>query len=253
MNRPACFVLVHGAWHGGWSWWKVRRLLQEAGSDVFTPTLTGLGDRSHLSGPEVDLSTHIEDIVSVLELEDLTEAVLVGHSYGGNVITGVAERVPERLAHLVYMDGFVPKDGESLLDLMSPAVRQEFDLRVQAEGDGWFLPGRYAEPWATALRDHYGVTDETDLARMVPRMRSQPYKTFTEPLRVANKAAETLPRTYIRCTQYPNPALSRYAEVAQSPDSGWQYRELVASHDGMVARPRQLAELLLELAKNDQA
>jgi pimeloyl-ACP methyl ester carboxylesterase len=253
MNGTPSFVLVHGAWHGGWAWWKVRRLLQEAGTEVFTPTLTGLGERFHLAGPEVDLSTHIEDIVAVLELEDLTEVVLVGHSYGGNVITGVAERVPDRLAHLVYMDGFVPKDGESLLDLMSPAVRQEFEMRVQTEGDGWFLPGRYAEPWETALRDHYGVTDEADLARMVPRMRSQPYQTFTEPLRVADQAAAALPRTYIRCTQYPNPALSRYAEAARRPDSSWQYRELEASHDGMVSRPRELTELLLELAGTDHA
>jgi pimeloyl-ACP methyl ester carboxylesterase len=248
MNQPASFVLVHGAWHGGWSWWKVRRLLQDAGSEVFTPTLTGLGERSHLSNPDIDLSTHVEDVVAVLEHEDLKRVVLVGHSYGGNVITGVAERVPDRLAHLVYIDGFVPKNGESLLDLMSPAVRQEFDMRVETEGDGWLIFGRYAEPWETALRDHYGVTDEADLARMVPRMRPQPYKTFTEHLRVGNQAAAALPMTYIRCTRYPNPALSRYAEAAQKPDSGWQYRELDASHDGMVARPRELAELLLNLA-----
>src|SRR5437660_801825 len=109
----ATFVLVHGAWHGGWCWRKLMPLLRSAGHAVWTPTLTGLGERAHLGNPDVGLSTHVQDVVNVLEYEDLSNVVLVGHSYGGMVITGVAHQMPGRLAHLVYLDAFVPKDGQS--------------------------------------------------------------------------------------------------------------------------------------------
>jgi pimeloyl-ACP methyl ester carboxylesterase len=249
MSDMATFVLVHGAWHGGWEWRKLERPLRAAGHGVFSPTLTGLGERAHLAHSGIGLVTHVQDIVSFLEYEDLTGVTLVGHSYGGNVISGVAERVPERLHHLVYLDGFVPRDGESLVDLLPPEVQREFEDRVQTEGEGWLIPSRFPEPWETALRDHYGVTDEADLRWMVPRMRPHPFKTMTDPIRLGNPAAGALPRTYIRCTQYPNAALSRFAEAARTPGSGWNSLELAAGHDAMVSVPDELADLLLGIAR----
>src|SRR5215211_1043953 len=125
----ATFVLVAGAWHGGWCWRKVTPLLRAAGHEVFAPTLTGLGERSHLAHPDVGLTTHIQDIVNLLEYEDLNDVVLVGHSYSGMVITGVAEQVPGRLAHLVYLDAFVPENGQALVDLLPPEGRQSNEAR----------------------------------------------------------------------------------------------------------------------------
>src|SRR5262245_30690572 len=125
-------VLVHGGWEAGWCWRKVVPLLRDAGHEVFAPTLTGLGERKHLASPEVGLDTHVQDIVGVLESEELDEVILVGHSYGGMVIAGVAERVPERLAQLVYLDAFVPEDGQSTLDLLPPEYQRDMTARVQA-------------------------------------------------------------------------------------------------------------------------
>ena len=141
------FVLVHGAWGGGWAWRPtVGALLREAGHEVFTPTLTGLGERAHLASPDIDLETHINDIVGVIEYENLHDVVLMGHSYGGMAITGVADRVPERLAHLVYVDAFVPEDGQSLADLIGPGTAEGMIARAQAEGDGGGYRSRHCRP-----------------------------------------------------------------------------------------------------------
>src|SRR4029450_13175141 len=134
------YLLVHGGWVGGWIWNRVAPILRKAGHDVFTPTLTGLGERAHLANPDIDLATHIQDVVSVLEFEDLKRVVLVGHSYGGMVITGVAERTAERLNHLVYLDAFVPRDGQSVADLVSPELAASFEEGVRLSGDGWRIP-----------------------------------------------------------------------------------------------------------------
>src|SRR5215831_5722049 len=135
----ATFVLVHGAWHGGWCWKKVTPLLRAAGHEVYTPTLTGLGERVHLASPKVDLTTHIQDVVNVLDYEDLHEVVLVGHSYGGVVIAGVADRVPSRVGHLVYLDAGVPHNGEGYLDLL-PNLRALIEEDSRLNGDGWRVP-----------------------------------------------------------------------------------------------------------------
>ena len=154
----ATYVLVHGAWHGGWCWKRVAPLLRAAGHEVYTytPTLTGLGERAHLLSRDIDLDTHITDIVNVLAYEELTDVVLVGHSYGGMVIAGVADRVPERVAHLVYLDAFVPRDGQAVHDIFSPEFAAHLQALALAEGDGWRIP---APPAAS-----YGVTAAADLA-----------------------------------------------------------------------------------------
>jgi pimeloyl-ACP methyl ester carboxylesterase len=245
--NKATFVLVHPAWHGGWCWRKVKPLLQARGHDVHTPTLTGLGERSHLAHPEVGLETHIEDVRNVLKYEDLSRVILVGHSSSGVVITGVADRAPERLAHLVYLDAFVPENGQSMMNLIPPNRLQGIEARVQSEGKGWLLPSLAPAPWDQFVRDAWGVTDDADRRWMVARLGPTPFKHFTDQVRRSNAAAETLPRTYIRCLQWPNPMYDRYAETARK-GGVWRYRELATSHLAFITMPRELADLLLEIA-----
>ena len=136
----ATFVLVHPAWFGGWCWRKVTPLLRARGHDVHTPTLTGLGERAHLACPEIGLGTHIEDAVNVLRYQDLSDVILVGISSGRMVISGVADRLPQRIARLVYLDAVVPEEGQCLLDLIPPDRRAAMEALVEAEGNGWLLP-----------------------------------------------------------------------------------------------------------------
>ncbi len=245
----ATFVLVPGAWHGGWCWKKVTALLRAADHEVFAPTLTGLGERSHLAGPNVDLSTHVRDVASLLVYEDLERVILVGHSYAGMVITGVAERAPERLGHLVYLDAFVPGDGQAQVDITAPEREQRaaMEERVRAEGAGWSLPSLRPGPWEPFLREQWRITDEADLRWVLARLDPHPYATMTEPVRCANPAAAALPRTYIRCALLPHPHFDRFGAAAKEAGSGWRYREVVSGHDAMVTAPRELAVLLLEL------
>jgi pimeloyl-ACP methyl ester carboxylesterase len=209
--------------------------LRKAGHDVVTPTLTGLGERSHLAHPDIDLDTHVEDIVAVLSYEDLRDVVLVGHSYGGMVITGVAARGAEWLAHLVYLDAFVPDAGQSLLDFVGELA---IPVRQQAEAAGGFVPSFPAEA--------FGVTAEADMAWVQPKLTPQPFKTFTQPVGDL-EAAGALPRTYIYCG---NPAMGPFDQFAEKTKtaSGWRYRELETGHDAMVTMPQELTEILLELA-----
>jgi pimeloyl-ACP methyl ester carboxylesterase len=246
-SNNAIYVLVHPAWHGGWCWKKMTPLLQARGHDVYTPTLTGLGERSHLAHPEIGLETHILDVVNVLKYEDLRRVILVGHSSGGAVITGVADRVPEQLAHLVYLDAFVPADGQAMMDIIPPERRQGMEQRVQAEGKGWLLPSLAPAPWDQFLREAWRITDDADRGWMLARLTATPFKVFTDPVRRSNPAAEKLARTFIRCLQWPNPMFDRYAETARRT-TGWRYRELPTSHEPFVTHPEELANLLAEAA-----
>jgi len=249
-RREATFVLVHPAWFGGWCWRKLVPMLQAGGYRVYTPTLTGLGERAHLLRRGIDLSMHIEDVVGVLEFEDLHGVVLVANSSGGMVITGVAERVPERIAQLVYVDAFVPTDGESLVDLLPPERRQGLQQFVDAEGEGWLLPRFAPLPPDRVVREIFDVTGDEDVAWILPRLRPTPFRHFTEPVRLADPAAAGLPRVYIRCRGFQmgtHPAFDRHARLAQE-SPGWRYRELDAPHLPYVTHPQALADILLEVA-----
>jgi pimeloyl-ACP methyl ester carboxylesterase len=238
---------VHPAWHGAWCWKKIVPLLREKGCLAVTPTLTGLGERSHLARPDVGLEVHINDILSVLKYENLRDVVLVGHSSSGVVITGVADRVPEQIAHVVYLDAFVPEDGQSVLDLITPERRLALEALVEAEGHGWLLPRFAPPPWETIVREMWGVTDPDDVRWMLERLGPTPVGHFKDPVRLRNPAANRLPRAYVRCKQFPNPRFDRHAEMAKQSEL-WRYRELESSHHPAVTAPRQVADLLLDIS-----
>ena len=235
----ATFLAVHGAWAAGWFWTKMRPLLREQGHELITPTCTGIGERSHLSHRDVDLETHIQDILNVLAFEDLTDVTLVGHSYGGMVATGVADRAPDRVAQLVYVDAFVPQSGESLLDLLPEAARARMLDAVRLNGDGWRVPPNPMPP----------DSSEADVAWAVPRRVMQPLKTFERPIHLTGAFAR-LRRTYVYCTRTAAGDVFRpFAERARS-EAGWRYVELDSSHNPHVTAPGALASLLDKLARD---
>jgi pimeloyl-ACP methyl ester carboxylesterase len=241
------FVLVHPAWHGAWLWKKVTPLLREKANLVFTPTLTGLGERTHLASPAIGLDVHVNDVVNVLTYEDLHGVVLVGHSSSGAVVTCVADRAPERIARVVYLDAFVPEDGQSVFDLVTPDRRQALEQLVRTEGQGWLLPRFAPPPWEAIVREMWGVTSDDDVRWMLERLCPTPVGHFRDPVRLTNPAAVKLPRAYIRCRRFPSPRFDRHAEMARQTTS-WQYRELPASHHAPVVIPDTVADLLLELS-----
>jgi pimeloyl-ACP methyl ester carboxylesterase len=243
----ADFVLVHPAWLGGWCWKKLVPLLAKQGHRVHTPTLTGLGERSHLAHPGIVLQTYVDDVVNVLTYEDLRGVILVGTSSSGAVITGVADRVPERISQLIYVDAFVPSDGQALWDLIPPQRRPAMEMLVQTEGFGWLLPRVAAQPWAQFAREGWQVTDEADLTWMLTRLRPTPFGFFTSPIRLLNPAAERLPRTYIRCRGWVNPSFDRHVETA-SQDPRWHLYQLDSGHLPYITSPHQLAPMLLQPA-----
>jgi len=232
------FVLVHGAWHGGWCWRKVTPLLRAAGHDALTPTLTGLGDRAHLASPAVDLELHVRDLLATLEAEDARDIVLVGHSYGGVVGTVVADRAPERVARLIYLDAPIPADGQCAADLIAPAQFADFQDRAQRTGDGW----RFAPNPPAAL----GLDDLADIAWAEPRLTPQPLATFTQPARLTG-AVGGVARAFLFCA--PARAGSLLPEfAARARAAGWPYAEVAAGHDAMIAAPAATAAALLALA-----
>ncbi len=236
----AQYVLVHGGGHGGWCYGPVARLLRAAGHEVHTPTLTGLGERAHLLSPGVDLDVHITDVTNVLHYEDLTDVILVGHSYGGMVITGTADRVPGRIAQLVYLDGAIPEDGESLAGMtpqLMDAARRSARVVDGVEVVLW--------PEPDAGRS-YGVTDPAALAWMQVRLTPHPWRSFEQPLRLANGAAvKKIPRTNINCTETLGRRPPERAGRAYEADRVW---EIDTGHDLMITEPAAVAEMLERLA-----
>lgn len=239
--RMATFVLVHGGFHGGWCWKRLTPFLRDAGHLVYTPTLTGLGERSHLASPAVNLSTHIQDILNVLTYEDLTDVILVGHSYSGMVITGVADAASERVKKLVYLDAFVPEDGQSLAAIFRPPASEAESYEVPLL-DGWLVPYPHREY-------PFGITAEDDIQWVRDKITPQPIATFTEPVRLTSGALSTIPHVYIYLRppgeQPMDTEFIWYAERAQK-QPGWKYHELVSGHDAMIIVPQAVAALLLE-------
>lgn len=230
------FVLVHGGWHGGWCWRRVAPLLRERGHDVRAPTLTGLGDRAHLARPHTGLALHVRDVLAVLDLDDLRDVVLVGHSSSGAVITGVAQRAPERVRELVHLDSFVPRPGESVFDLLPPQRREHFEGLVDAAGRIVLDPGAAMDGWA--------VTDPDDRAWVGPRLRPHPVGGLADALPIIE--VPDLPRRYVHCTVKPRgDSFAGFADAA-STDPGWRFDTLSTGHDAMVTAPKELADLLCD-------
>lgn len=227
------FVLVHGGWHGGWCYRRVADLLRAEGHAVFTPTLTGLADRSHLFSEKVDLTTHQHDVTNLIAWEGLDNVVLAGHSYGGMVITRVAGEIPEKLSALVFIDAMVPHADECLADLMSPTLRDNIK--------GLAAAGETALPPIPAR--HFRV-NENDEAWVDSLCTAQPVRSFTEPMGDTGARDSFGNKIYIRAAGYPSPGLDAMAARVQA-QGGWRYEEIDGGHDLMVDCPDALSEVLL--------
>jgi pimeloyl-ACP methyl ester carboxylesterase len=221
------WLAIHGAWSAGWTWKKMYPLLEGDGSKLWAPTMTGLGERAHLANPDITLETHILDILGVIETEGLSGVTLIAHSYGGMVGTAVADRAADRVKQLIYLDAFVPDDGQALIDVPGgPKISPDAD-------------------WRVSPRPIPPDTSAEDAAWIAPRRGAQPLGTFTTPLRLSRPLS--LPRAYIRCTRVA-PGDPHVASAAKAREAGWPYREIDASHSPHVTAPELLAATLKELA-----
>jgi pimeloyl-ACP methyl ester carboxylesterase len=211
-------------------WSRLARLLRGAGHEVFTPSLTGIGERAHLSSPSVDLSTHVADVLNVLEYEQMSELVLVGHSYGGMVVTGVADQAARRIRALVYLDAFVPANGQALVDLVGPEVRAALLAR-----EDWKVPPRTPQS--------QGMTDPEEIAWIEGRRNAQPLKTFTQAVSVKGNFRGR--RIYVFCSGYSPSTFTGFAAQARG-DPAWRYHELPTHHYPQISLPRETAGILLQ-------
>ena len=224
---PKTFLVCHGAWSAGWAWKKMHPLMQAAGHRLVTPTYTGLGERVHLANPSIDLESHIQDVLNVIKYEDLRDIVLLGHSYGGMVATGVADRARDRVSQLIYVDAFVPADGQCLLDFLNESERQRM-LALAKSGDGWRVPPNPTPP----------DTSQADVEWLSERRVDMPIKCFQMPLKLSGGEL-TLPRSYIYATRAsPADTFRPFAERARS-DPAWRYYEIDASHSPNVTHRRR--------------
>ncbi len=234
-TSPKTFLLCHGAWGGGFAWRKMHALMLAAGHRLLTPTYTGLGERAHLAHQGLDLEAHIQDILKVIEYEDLRDIVLVGHSYGGMVATGVADRARDKVAQVIYIDAFVPDDGQSLFDL-NEAGRAS-SREAAKNGDGWRIPPMPTPP----------DTSPADVEWLSPRRVQMPIKCFEQQLKLQNGPL-TLPRSYIYATRIsPADTFGRFSRMTKN-DPAWRYFEIDASHSPNVTAPEALMELLQKIA-----
>jgi pimeloyl-ACP methyl ester carboxylesterase len=221
--KQSPFVLVHGAWHGGWCWRRVTDRLTAKGRYVVAPTLSGVGERSHLASDSINLSTHIDDVVNEIKWKDLDGIVLVGHSYGGMVITGVAERVRERIAAIVYLDAFIPQDGQSVYSLRGPRAAPEH-----------MVPPIPAATFRVNAKDAAWVDS---------KMTAHPVKCFTETLRVSGAYLKIPQRVYIRARDFQNPSFDDAFDRCRK-QGGWKTIEMTCGHDVMIDQPAELTALL---------
>ena len=230
-------VLVHGGWRGGWSWRRVADRLRMAGHPVFAPTLTGLCERSHLCSPAVGLFVHIDDIVNLVEWEDLDDVVLVGHSYGGMVITGVAERLHSRIRSMVFLDAFLPSAGASLFDQLPDAMRQGFLEAAKTLG-GEVVP----PPPAAAF-----LVNEADRAWVDAKCTPQPMATFLEKIASVDGVAKVASKIYVLATAYDSPAFVPIAARLRG-DPAWLVVEIAAGHDLLIDEPDAVAKIIRRAA-----
>ncbi|AKK71933.1 hypothetical protein OK18_04115 [Chryseobacterium gallinarum] len=235
-NEPT-FVLVHGAWHGGWCWQEVEKELAQKHYNVYSPSLTGLGDRKHLINDDIDISTHIRDIVNLIEMEDLHDVYLVGHSYAGAVIAGVADQIPERLHKLIFLDAMIVENGMSPISMQPEPVRE-----IQMEN---IRNKEHFEPFDVAL---FGVTEPNLVKWVEERITPQPFGTFAQVLHLDHVYGNGLPLVFIACTDPQLPIMKEMSEkVLADKNLKWQYLEIATGHDAMLTAPKKLSKMFIGL------
>ena len=235
-SAPKTFLLVHGAWHGGWCWRRVGDLLESKGHKVFAPTLTGLGERSHLMSKDIVLDTHIADIVNVIRWEDLSSICLVAHSYGGFPVSGALEQAGDRVSSVMFLDAFMPEDGQKSLDVASDFSRKG-TLEAIARGE-------VSRPPPKAETFH---VNEKDRAWVDSKLTAQPVGVALQAIRLTGAHEKVAQKTYVRAPVYPQPAFDRYY-AAKKADPSWRTYEVDGGHDVMIDRPERLVEILLEMS-----
>ncbi len=239
-TSPKTFVLAHGSWHGGWCWKPVADRLRGLGHSVFAPSYSGMGDRAHLLNQHITIDTFIEDLVRVIKTEELTKVVLVGHSFGGIPITGVADRIPETIAHLVYLDAIVIESGKTAFSLYPP---EEVEERLEAARGA---TGGLAVPAPQTLPPVWGLKEGTaDYDWVLRRLTPHPLGSYTTPLTLQNPVGNGLPRTYVHCTQPANPVIGGSSRLVRSWP-GWNWVDLAAPHNAMITHPDEVAMVLLQ-------
>ncbi len=236
------FVLIHGAWHGGWCWRDVRSQLEALGHRVFTPTLTGLAERAHLLSADIGLDTHITDITSLIGYYDLNDIVLVGHSYGGMVITGVADAMKDRISEIIYLDAALPTDGETMITQgpeRSPAVIEQTRKALEGLAPDGIAIATFPPEFLGIPKDHPGYD------WVAQKLTPHPLKTWLDPIQLENGGSLDLKRSYIHCTApvLPNSSFPYHAEQVQT-DPSWTYHPLATGHDAMVTAPDELLAIL---------
>lgn len=230
------FVLVHGAWHGGWCWDRVVPLMREAGANVTTPTLTGLGERAHLIDRSVNVDVHAQDIINHIQFEELSNVILVGHSYAGFPVPIATSKLGDAVSHMVLLDAYFPKEGETILDYVDDNFKNDFNAKAAAD-PGWNMPPLPAEL--------FGLSGD-DAAWVSKLLTPQPAATQNEPARYGSTPLPK--RTYIRCTESKIAWIFQKSLENVKEDGGFDMLEIAAGHDVMVTNPKELADMLLGLA-----
>jgi pimeloyl-ACP methyl ester carboxylesterase len=236
---PKTFVLIHGSWLGGWSWRRVEPLLRAREHRVFAPTMTGVGERSHLISRNITLDTWVQDVEQLFEFEELERVILVGHSFGGRVVTGFADRRPDLIERIVFLDSALPVSGLSLLDQL-PAAARAARVASSASSGGISIP----PPTALAL----GVMEPKDQAWVDRRMTPQPFETNAVPLNFANQIGNGRPVSFVEFTEPVFPASELAVRFARQ-QTGWDIHTIATGHMAMVSEPDALADLLCTIAE----
>ncbi len=236
-SRSKTYVLVHGAYHGAWCWKPVATRLRAMGHEVYTPTLTGLGERSHLMGIRPTLQTFIEDVAQVVRYEDLSNVILVGHSFAGSVVTALADRMPERLSHLVYLDALILQSGQAPADAAPPEAIEIYKQRAEASGFVSIPPGPL---------EFFGIVEPQMVEWVGARVTPHPYQTYFDKLVLQHPVGNGLPTTYVAVSNpyFPNIASSR--QFAREK-AGWTYLEIPTAHDAMLLMPDEVARMLADI------
>lgn len=241
-SEKRTYVLIPGAFWGGWVWRKVEPKLQAAGHKVFSVTNTGLGERAHLLSREVNLDTFVKDVLGVFTYNDISNAVLVGHSFAGETITAVADAIPERIAQLVYLDAIVLESGKSFYDQFPPDARARGQKAAQDSSGGITLPKTPPE----AVKKNLGLNDDDDLRLITSHATPHPIATFESPLALKNEFGNGRPKTYISCTSPAFPAIEPSKKRVRE-QQGWNWKEIASGHAPMLTHPDELIQILLTL------